>query len=498
MILKGIIEQTFGGMLIFRGYASLKDLANISKTDSYQREVDTTRIENIIDFLRNGTFRFFPELIFSMQFNDSDAIYSIREGANKVFTDEIRLVKGKFSFQENFEKKSSVKVISLEFTNSNRKYLSRIDGNHRLSAVDEILSSENTDSDSHSLKQTIGNITVPFSVLLQGKSDEATKYETAFFYLINSQAKPLTTEQNLKAILTNPNFTDPEKEKLLGSNALNIEKLAEEIEGCEYSEIKKIIKNEIYSFCVAFFKLFIEPQPFEKIKRSLLYIDTQYYENDKLKSNPNINILLSLLYFRINDESNYFRFKDWIVGNQLFNIQEASPVSIIDFYKNTHKKGPYNVFVAMPYVSHKQVNEYNKLFKEVLKEIQEKEKVELELIPIMRFRGASQRIDQRLIKKIKECDIFIADLTSCNDNVIYEIGLAEGNNKPMILIKAENDVIKVPFDKNEEYVQSAGKVPFDMDKLQYIPYSSTGYYNDIKSIIKNNLPEILKVKYNEL
>lgn len=31
-----------------------------------------------------------------------------------------------------------------------------------------------------------------------------------------------------------------------------------------------------------------------------------------------------------------------------------------------------------------------------------------------------------------------------------------------------------------------------MDKLQYIPYSATGYYNSIKSIVRNHLPEIVK------
>lgn len=67
----------------------------------------------------------------------------------------------------------------------------------------------------------------------------------------------------------------------------------------------------------------------------------------------------------------------------------------------------------------------------------------------MRFKGNSQRIDSRLIKCIKECDIFIADLTTCNDNVIFEIGLAEGNNKPILLIKAESDTSQLPFDEAE-------------------------------------------------
>ncbi len=499
MILKGIIEDTFGGRLIFRGYASLRDLSRISKSETYQREVDTDRIERIVDFLKNGTFRFFPELIFGLQFNDLEAITSLRdmESSNKTFSDGIKLKKGKFSFQVNFDKSSRAKIISLEFLDSDNKYLSRIDGNHRLSAVDEVFAIGIANTNSVSLQQTIGNIIVPFSILLQQKSEESTKYETAFFYLINSQSKPLTTEQNLMAILSKSSFDNTEKVNLIGENAISIVNLAIEIENGGYQEIKKIIKDEIFTFCISLLKLPLVDLSLEKVTSVLRFIDFQYSENTKLKNNPNQNILLALLLFKINFESNFPKFIDWIVGNHLFDVKEVSVKSIVDIYNRTHEKGPYTVFVATPYVSHKRIVDYNKLFNEVLEEIQQKEKVNLKLIPIMRFRGASQRIDQRLIQKIKDCDIFIADLTECNDNVIFEVGLAEGNGKPMILIKAEEDKIKVPFGLNEEYVKAPGKIPFDMDKLQYIPYSGTGYYNDIKQIVKNNLPEILKVKYNE-
>ena len=55
----------------------------------------------------------------------------------------------------------------------------------------------------------------------------------------------------------------------------------------------------------------------------------------------------------------------------------------------------------------------------------------------------------------------------------------------MLLIRSNNDAKPDRvFVENEEYVKSGGRVPFDMDKLQYIPYSATGYYNSIKSIIK--------------
>ncbi len=138
------------------------------------------------------------------------------------------------------------------------------------------------------------------------------------------------------------------------------------------------------------------------------------------------------------------------------------------------------MFVAMPYWSHPEVNEYNNLFKEICIATSKKLNVEVELIPIMRFSGKSQRIDARLIEKIKECDVFIADITGCNQNVIFEVGYAEGQDKPMILIKAEQDETIAPF---------------DMDKLQYIPYDKNVYYNAIKGVITRNLTELLKKEF---
>jgi len=128
------------------------------------------------------------------------------------------------------------------------------------------------------------------------------------------------------------------------------------------------------------------------------------------------------------------------------------------------------------------VNEYNKLFKEVLKDVQStcKSNVDLQLIPIMRFKGESQRIDQRLLNSIKDCDVFIADITECNENVMYEVAYAEGREKPIILIKREGDDTTPPF---------------DMEKMQWIPYDGDSYYNSIKSIINNNLKSILENRF---
>ena len=197
---------------------------------------------------------------------------------------------------------------------------------------------------------------------------------------------------------------------------------------------------------------------------------------------PTKDILLALTVVYLKENTVFEKFLDWVNKNEVGNIHELFFENIIKLFNNIHQQRSYKVFVAMPYISFKRVNEYNKLFKEVLSDISEKIGFGLELIPIMRFRGESQRIDHRLIEKIKECDIFIGDLTTVNNNVIFEIGLAEGNNKKILLIKSEEDTKQLPFDK-ATILDKGKRIPFDLDKLQYIPYSNSGYYNDIKSIM---------------
>ena len=141
----------------------------------------------------------------------------------------------------------------------------------------------------------------------------------------------------------------------------------------------------------------------------------------------------------------------------------------------------FKVFIAMPYWEDK-VTPYNKMFTDILKDIENTSTspIQLELFPIMRHKGKSERIDRRLLNQIEECDIFIADLTDCNINVIIEIAFAEGKSKPIIIIRDKDDTTEIPF---------------DIDKLQYIPYNMSTWSYSIPPIIKNNLPEILRKEY---
>ena len=489
MILKGLIDDVFGNTTIFRGYATLRMLAMLSKPNTYQREINDDHIEEIEKYMKTSSFRFFPELIFSLQFTDQDVINKIkyekfpRGGLRTV--DGIRITKGIFSYEKKIENEASAKVVSLNIPDNlvENKILYRIDGNHRLSVIDKMVEEERQNG----IQDPVIDNAVPFSILLQSESPSAQKYESAYFYLINAKAKVLTSEENLKTIFSNPNFDNIEKKSLLEID--DISKINDVVELLSKNSLKIIMdvfNSEIYSLALNIYHL-IPDAPVENISNAVTYINN-LYENNKIPKSLQFIYLALIAYKSEHSDDDLKKFIEWLEATKVNQTNFSDVKHLLSSYEQNFNK-IYKVFVAMPYVSFARVNDFNRLFKEVLEEISNKQPYKLELTPIMRFRGEAQRIDQRLVKCIKECDIFIADLSDCNSNVIFEIGLAEGNDKPMILIREENDKTKLPFAGAE--IDTKKQVPFDMDKLQWIPYSSTGYYNAIKTIMKNNIPEIL-------
>lgn len=401
-----------------------------------------------------------------------------------MLNDGIKFTKAKFVFDIIIGENPKTKVMSIEIPDNIilQKPLTRLDGNHRLNVIDNILE-EQSNSD-------LLNMVVPFSILMQIKSDVAQQYESAFFYLINSKAEALTSEENLSAIFNNESFSTALKAELLNiseEQILCIDKISSFLQQSNLT----FYGNAYFTFALMLTQ-FTNNYSYERLQKAIIYLAGEYEELNI----QGIDIILVLLKYLVDgNKTDYRRFAKWIKSNDIGKINGLHHTKLIEIYEHIHRRREYKVFVAMPYISFKRVNDFNNLFKEVLKEISEKKvQAKVSLIPIMRFKGNSQRIDSRLIKCIKECDIFIADLTTCNDNVIFEIGLAEGNNKPILLIKAESDTSQLPFDEAELKLKE--QVPFDMDKLQWIPYSSSGYYTDIKNIMKNNIPVILKENYD--
>ena len=86
----------------------------------------------------------------------------------------------------------------------------------------------------------------------------------------------------------------------------------------------------------------------------------------------------------------------------------------------------------------------------------------------------SQRnILRDILERINTSDLIIADLTSLNPNVFYELGLAHAMRKPVILLT--QDIEEVPFDLQSyrlvEYSTHFAEIQDAIDKLGCVDIS---------------------------
>jgi nucleoside 2-deoxyribosyltransferase len=504
MIIRGILDSSLNGQLCIRGFAPIKELARISKADyDYQRDLLEAQEAEIRDFLDKEPYLFFPEVILSYKIKHNlssrksltyTPIQRIQSGGkykSGVDNTVIKVKKSDFKLANDVRGNSFIILVELilddaELTaaiNSDNQPFHRIDGNHRLSSAENIVSSK------------VDAMVAPFCIILgqefysRGElvEDESTnlfnKSVKVFFHNINTKSVPLTSEENKKVIIDDKtNFRDDELTEIIGLEAVKSRELIDKVNPNFFTGISHVLSAQYRTFYIDIFRYLLrsgqnENEIVEKVFLSLKAVDNLYLENDKLKQNSGYGLLAAFLYYHVTNPTRFLHFKTWVMNNHIFELTETKAESIIGIFDKISQKRSYKVFVAVPYWSHAVIQEYNKLFKEILAEVSRRASIDLELIPIMRFKGRSKRIDKRLLDAIQDCDVFIANITGSNVNVIFEVGYAEGADKPMILIKEETDTEVVPF---------------DMDKLQWIPYPKDGYYNSIKNIIINNLSEVLR------
>jgi hypothetical protein len=110
-------------------------------------------------------------------------------------------------------------------------------------------------------------------------------------------------------------------------------------------------------------------------------------------------------------------------------------ISVTKFKFTTKKRV---AFIVMQFTE-----KYNELFKEVIKPICEK--YSYECIRADDFHTPTLILSD-IINSISNASIIIAEITSKNPNVFYEIGYAHAVQKPTILLCDKNKVEKLPFD----------------------------------------------------
>jgi len=483
MIIRGILDRSLSNQICIRGFARIKELARISKANpEYQRELLEKQKDVVSNFLTEETYLFFPEVILSLKlrqdlnlkgaYKDATAIQLIEKGKDFNSNIDKLKIRSKVFPQENFDvnETNQITVVEVEFDDAelaqliqdNKHPLHRIDGNHRLTAAEEIVTDR------------IGTMNIPFCIVLfeetfEDKFNPASnkmektsdtsfeKFEKVVFYNINSKTEPLTLEQNLRVIINDEkHFNEEELEKIFGRSGVLVRKLYNQIEDVNLLRgINHLLHNNFRGLSKSIFESLLGSKPEDElvseVKESLLTINELYKSQDKLTGNNSEGLFTALLYYNVKDKPKYNFFKEWVLKHHIFEIQEAKYKTLIDIFDKVSDQ-TVKIFVAMPYFSEDEVESYNQAYKRVLDKIKaENDQIKISLFDIMQHKGDSYNINNKMIEQINESNIFIADISNRNVNVAFELGYAKNDhNKSVVMIKRESDETRTPFDYEQD------------------------------------------------
>lgn len=215
--LEGIIYKAFENFIVFRGYAPIGELAEVSRRpDAYQRMPDEKHKRDIIKFLWKKDYSYFPELVLAYRGADLNGLIAELHGKDDVEFDAESYVPGLKVLKERVPV-TGYRARHAQLT-VGKETLLRVDGNHRLEPfsdndewwgyfIDE-KAPEEYDSEQkktwlkkkiQDFKSLVKDIIVPFSIVISN-TDIADKFEASIFNNINFKQLPLKQEKNIQNI----------------------------------------------------------------------------------------------------------------------------------------------------------------------------------------------------------------------------------------------------------------------------------------------------------
>lgn len=449
MRLTGIIDYTMDNFLCIRGFASMLELSEISKPDeNIQRDLIESHRGEMEAFLSNGKFTFFPEVILGANMYgvkaDKEKIDILREtirAESKPIRTTINNIK--YFVKRNAVKKENndlafdvTQTIIMEFDKASLvgKEFLRIDGNHRLSAVNE-----------HS---SYANKRIPFCLLLFRDAEETDKFCRALFYNINTKQIPLRMEQNLKVIIESEKAFDDDtliNDPSFGENYFLTRQIVKTIDLSEYPFLKMFISESKFTYFIEVLKLLLKYNLIKKDEEGVLSVVSALKEIDDalrtaalIDAPNNLAVIGAFSYYKLLESRKAEEFLKWVKRNSLTQVSDLHICDVINIYDNIYDNLPKKVFMSM-WFNKKTEDTYNQI-KDVKEIVLRDYNVELEIIKVDEHKdGYSDVISKRIIEGIDSCDLLIADLSYGNKNVHHEVGYAQGKGKKVLLIYQNRD-----------------------------------------------------------
>jgi len=516
MILSGILHTSLGGFTVIRGVAPLGELARCSDFDpDYQRKLIDTHKDEIVRFLSDRNFLFFPEVILSasLQFDynaykgKDDSVHPIQNittgkgfvsNVNGITIKTIKTRLPKLAEMVGAQKAPMLAYLTVPETEIEQGLrLFRIDGNHRLSAASGLTPSETT-----------YGLATPFCVVLHEDNDQAERFEKVVFHNINAKQIPLTSEDNLRLILDEGEGRLFDDNTLLGSPSFGpayylARKLLTEIGSPFLQALSKPLENR-RSLALALTQFLSERDEAIKeakdvealkaqvtrLREAFQKVNTVYQAHPKLMGNGCHGVLVAFLYFALhNDGRQLSAFTRWVSSNridhltpqanthsigyhcQLGRIQAIEAASLVNVFESILTARSREIFISMAFGP--ETEETFKTIQKTVDQINTKHQLDVCLRPIRIDQcddGHSYTIDAQILKVIEGAGLLIADLTFGNKNVYHELGYLMGLNSGKGL--AQENFILI-FDLNARGDKTKDDIGFNISAWKQLRFKST-------------------------
>lgn len=446
MILRGILDQALAGNFVcLRGYASLADLHAISEADKgYQRYLIKKHRDKVISFYEKSEHLFFPEVILGgsvdedlygdspfpfyadmnaddnqkYQFNNFDLQYSTATTKSKSDT------RAKDRFRS-----ARITIDDNKLLEGNFFKFHRIDGNHRLSVLDDVTPEEQTIVDRFREYQ------VPFCLVLFRNGEDLKKHSRTLFHNLNYHQIPITQEKNLQLILDDETiFSDDVLKDDFGAEYLLARKVLKSWDLEMILNIQNILMDEDEEkICMRTFLLNTSELlgPKCSVKKFKEYLSTinKIYGDKRLSRRGNHGLLTAFMHYAHRSDAQLKIFTLWVLNNHIYEAKEINAKELIKVSDKVIDARHKTIFVSMQFSPETEAN-YTAI-KDAVNDVNTKHNLDLKIqeIRIDQFnKGYSYKIDDEILELIDGCGYLIADLTMGNKNVYHEVGYLMGMN----------------------------------------------------------------------
>ncbi len=491
-------ENVLGTFKIIRGFADLRDLAEVSVTmpyqggkngsgTGYQRQLDEQHVQDIKRFLSKGRYRFFPEIVLSLR--------------SKGSTDPVVTYAKRRSSPNDKAYRISVNLKALRAEGGSRIY--RIDGNHRLEAAVQLVRENKSFASIKSHREA------PFCFVVLDEDDELA--EAMLFNLINSKALLITSEHSLSVLMRDDGAAaerfaeDPQiyltrwiHDKIkdwpqgfydaMGDTPLSRLHSAAGVllrSGGISKATQQDMETEAGHLFDPLYDLAVQLRDqHEKFVHSYAFLPIAaevYARHSKVDPAKGANTEAERLRRAERWLRDFARWFDCFGGADM--PLPADPSILWTVFKCDFDKRAGKVFIAMSFSSEQALQDVATAIDEALDRFNA-DHPNSPLAPRRtdKQKGASYEIPAWIFSEIDQSRLVIADLTDERPNVYCEVGYAKSRGIPFILTFHK----RVPSDKPPWDRESSpgNKVHFDLMPYRYIAYESAF---DLRDKLKQEL-----------